>query len=133
VIGFRFSGVGAARRPLLDVHLDADRLVPHTCLVDSGALGVRLSAELAHVAGIELPARPSGPDLRIAGVRHQVRSAAVPLSCTVDGRVLRWQAQVTFCDPWPHPFGILGLHGFLDRFDVDLRGAQGAFDVRPAA
>ena len=29
---------------------------------------------------------------------------------------------VCFCDPWPHPYGLLGLDGFLDRFDVLLQG-----------
>lgn len=77
-----------------------------------------------------LPPGPTGPDVRTAGVRHQVPEADQDLTVILAGREVRWNAPVTFCDPWSHPFGLLGLRGFLDRFDLDLRAARRRFDLR---
>lgn len=44
---------------------------------------------------------------------------------------MRWVAPVSFCDPWPDPFGLLGLVGFFDAFDVTLQAARQRFALAP--
>jgi hypothetical protein len=38
---------------------------------------------------------------------------------------------VWFCDPWPHPFGLAGLEGFLHHFIVTTRAYDGYLDIEP--
>jgi hypothetical protein len=132
VIAFRRVPVGTADvllRPLLDVYVDAQGTVPQTCLLDTGAAGVRLSAEIARAAGTALPEAPNAPDLIAGGVRSQTYRVQHRLSVELDGAAVSWTAPVSFCDPWPHPFGLLGLAGFFDVFDVLLQGLDRRFDL----
>lgn len=119
--------VGGFEWPLLEVYLDPEALVPQTCLVDSGAAGIRLSAELAAGAGIALPAEPNGPDIIAGATRSQTFHARVSLALALGDELARWTAPVAFCDPWPHPFGLLGQHGFFDAFDVMIKGRDRRF------
>ncbi len=38
-----------------------------------------------------------------------------------------------FCEPWPHPFGLAGLEGFLHYFLVTIRAYDGYLDIEPPA
>jgi hypothetical protein len=38
-------------------------------------------------------------------------------------------APVWFCDPWPHPFGLAGLEGFLRHFTVTIRACDEYLDI----
>jgi len=49
------SGVQTPR-PVVDIALEGLEAAPIECLLDTGALRTRMSAELAPLAGIELPA-----------------------------------------------------------------------------
>jgi hypothetical protein len=132
VIAFRSVPAGdggAIRRPLLDVYLDAGRTIPQTCLLDTGARGVRLSAGLARAAGVRLTDEPNARDLLVGGVRSQVYETQHHLTVELEGRPVTWAARVSCCDPWPHPFGLLGLDGFFDRFDVLLQAREGRFSL----
>jgi hypothetical protein len=40
-------------------------------------------------------------------------------------------APVWFCDPWPHPFGLAGLEGFLHHFLVTISACNGYLDIEP--
>ncbi len=120
---------GGRPRPLLEVYVDPGRLVPLTCLVDTGAAGIRLSAELARAIGVPLPGAPTAPDVIVGGTRSQVFEVRRRLSVMVDGRPLAWDALVSFCDPWPHPFGLLGQTGFFDAFDVLIQGRERRFEL----
>ena len=117
------------RRPLLDVYLDPERVVPQTCQLDTGAAGVRMSAELARAVGVALPDTPNEPDLIVGAVRSQVFRVRRRLSVELDGVPVAWTAPVSFCDPWPHPFGLLGLAGFFDAFDVLVQGREQEFEL----
>ena len=57
------SGGELTPRPVIDVWLEGLDLTPLGCLIDTGALRTRFSAELAGVAGIELG---DGPRERFA-------------------------------------------------------------------
>lgn len=132
MIAFRDIPVGAAgsiRRPLLDVYLDARHQIPQTCLVDTGAAGVRLSADLGRAAGVELPAMPTRPNVVVGAARSQVHAVETELTPLLPEGSEAWGAEVAFCEPWPHPFGLLGLRGFLDAFDVVIRGCDETFEL----
>jgi hypothetical protein len=126
------AGCGSRALPLLDVYVDPDGLVPQTCLIDTGAAGIRLSADLVRAAGTAIDEGRPAPDVVAGGVRSQVRVVALELAVVVDGRTLRWTAEASCCSPWPHPFGLLGHEGFLDRFDVRFDGSQGRFALSHA-
>jgi hypothetical protein len=42
-----------------------------------------------------------------------------------------WDAPVWFCDPWPHPFGLAGLEGFLHHFLVTIHAHDGFLEIEP--
>jgi hypothetical protein len=130
-VRYRTIPIGLSDRalPLLDVIFGAEGAIPYTCLIDSGAGGVRASAPFARAIGVSLPPEPDAPDVIVGGARSQVYRAQQELTIIVDGTRHLWTAEVSFCDPWPHPFGLLGHSGFLDRFDVTLRGRSLEFDV----
>lgn len=117
--------------PLLDVYVDRAMTVPQTCLLDTGARGIRLSAEIARAVGVALPGEPNAPDVIVGGVRSQVHLTSHPLAIELDGRPVGWDAQVAFCTPWPHPFGLLGMTGFFDAFDLVLQGRDRRFALTP--
>ena len=119
-----------APRPLLDIYFEATMTAAQTSLLDTGAAGVRLSAELARALGVELPDAPNAPDVIAGGVRsHAYRLQRQQLAVELGGTLVKWTAPVTFCDPWPHPFGLLGLAGFFDSFDVLFQGRDNRFDI----
>lgn len=136
MIAFRripIGSSGSAYRPLLDVYLDVTPPIPQTCLIDTGAGGIRLSAALGRAAGIALPDDPTGPDVIAGAVRSQVFSLSHRLTLQLDDGVVSWDAIVSFCDPWPHPFGLLGHSGFLDVFDVLMQARYRRFTLTARA
>ena len=44
---------------------------------------------------------------------------------------LRYEAPVTFCDPWPFGFNLLGQEGFLRFFRVTICGAEDWLEIEP--
>lgn len=42
-----------------------------------------------------------------------------------------WTAPVTFCDPWPFGFGVLGQEGFFRYFTVTMRASAFEMDIEP--
>jgi hypothetical protein len=124
-VRFPFRRLPAARggeltpRPVIDVWLEGLELTPLGCLVDTGALRTRFSAELAELAGIELG---DGPRERFAigGAVVEGEAARVTLRIGTGAEASAWDAAVWFCDPWPFAFQLLGLDGFLRHFRVTL-------------
>jgi len=97
-------------RPVVDVTLRGLSSRGRSCLLDTGASDIRMSAEIAAAAGIELT-----DDLLktivVAGVTLTARGETVALSVqTVDGPY-EWAPTVYFCERWPFSFGLLGLGG----------------------
>ncbi|MPZ86664.1 MAG: hypothetical protein GEU81_01060 [Nitriliruptorales bacterium] len=95
-------------------------LQPQTCLVDSGALHNRFGRVLADVAGIDLS---DGERERFGVGGFLTEAATVPVRLQLGEAV--WQAPVSFCDPWPLDFQILGQEGFLRFFRTTLCAAEG--------
>jgi hypothetical protein len=91
------------------------------CLLDSGAMATRFSAELAEIAGIDLSRAPA-ETISVAGHRLTARSTRVTLSLRDATARHEWDAAVRFCDPWPFGFQLLGLEGFFRHFRVTIAG-----------
>jgi hypothetical protein len=126
------SGGGVASPPVVDVALEELQAAPMECLLDTGALRTRMSAELAPLAGIELDDAPT-EELWVAGLKTVGTMARVRLTVTDGADQFSWDAPVWFCDPWPYPFGLAGLEGFLHHFAVTIRAYDGYLDLEPHA
>jgi hypothetical protein len=82
------------------------------------------------------PSHPGRPDALTeeffnGGLKTAGALARVSLTVTDGADVFSWDAPVWFCDPWPHPFGLAGLEGFLQHFVVTIRAYDGYLDIEP--
>ena len=116
--------------PIVDIALDGLEAAPIECLLDTGALRTRISAEFAALAGIEL-AGDLTEEFSIAGVKTVGTMARVNLIVTDGTDEFSWDAPVWFCDPWPLPFGLAGLEGFLHHFLVTIHAYHGYLEIEP--
>lgn len=119
-------------RPIVDVVVEGLELAPQACLLDSGATAIRMGAHVAQLVGLDLTDAPSAR-IAVGGAAVDGRMADVTLEVGQDGETHRWDAPVWFCDPWRPAFGLLGLTGFFDHFEVTLAAYDEWFELRPAA
>ena len=117
-------------RPVVGIAVEGLLAAPMECLLDTGALRTRMSAELAPLAGIELDGAAT-EEFFVAGLKTAGALARVNLTVTDGTEEFSWDALVWFCDPWPHPFGLAGLEGFLRHFIVTIRAYDGYLDIEP--
>jgi hypothetical protein len=117
-------------RPVVDIALEGLSAAPMECLLDTGALRTRMSAELAPLAGLELGDALT-EEFYVAGLKTTGALARVSLTVTDGTDDFSWDAPVWFCDPWPHPFGHAGLEGFLHHFLVTISAYDGYLDIEP--
>jgi hypothetical protein len=133
---FQFRSLPAAGggeltpRPVVDIALEGLLAAPMECLLDTGALRTRMSAELAPLAGVELDDALT-EEFWVAGLKTVGAMARVHLTVTDGADQFSWDAPVWFCEPWPHPFGLAGLEGFLHHFVVTIRAYDGFLDLEP--
>lgn len=114
-------------RPLLDVFVDGLAWTGLACLVDTGALHNRFGLWVAEAAGISVH-DVEAEAFAIGGHVTLGRTVEVDLRLGEDV----WRAPVSFCDPWPWDFQVLGQEGFLRYFDVCVSGAELTLDVTVA-
>ncbi|HEY5990833.1 MAG TPA: hypothetical protein VIV12_31225 [Streptosporangiaceae bacterium] len=124
------SGGALTPRPVVDIALEGLEAAPVECLLDTGALRTRMSAEIASLAGIELPGDLTD-EFYVGGVKTVGALARVGLTVTDGTDEFSWDAPVWFCDPWPHPFGLAGLEGFLHHFVVTIHAYDGYLEIEP--
>jgi hypothetical protein len=124
------SGGVLTPRPVVDIALEGLEVAPVECLLDTGALRTRMSAELAALAGIELP-EDLAEEFYLGGVKTEGVLARVALTVTDGTDEFSWDAPVWFCDPWPQPFGLAGLEGFLHHFLVTINAYEGYLEIEP--
>jgi hypothetical protein len=135
---FQFRSLPAAGggeltpRPVVDIALEGLLAAPMECLLDTGALRTRMSAELAPLAGVDLDDALT-EQFWVAGLKTVGTMARVRLTVTDGADQFSWDAPVWFCDPWLHPFGLAGLEGFLHHFIVTIRAYDGYLDLQPRA
>jgi hypothetical protein len=111
-------------RPVVPVQVEDLEEAPQLCLVDTGSTHNRFGIWLAEATGIDLTAAPES-DLAVGGVLTRARHTRADL--TIAG--VRYDAPITFCDPWPLAFNLLGQEGFLRFFRVELCAAEGWLEL----
>ena len=99
---------------------------PQLCLIDTGATTNRFAAWLAEATGIDLTHAPEQA-LMVGGIRTTARHARAVL--TIAGR--SYDAPVTFCEPWPFAFHLLGQEGFLRYFRLTVCAAEDWLELEP--
>ena len=70
-------------------------------------------------------------DIALEGLKTVGTLARVSLTVTDDADKFSWDAPIWFCDPWPHPFGLAGLEGFLHHFLVTIHACDGYLEIEP--
>ena len=124
------GGGSMTPRPVVDIALEGLTDAPMECLLDTGALRTRMSMELAPLAGIEF-SDALIEEFFIAGLNTVGALARVNLTVADGANEFSWDAPVWFCDPWPHPFGLAGLEGFLHHFMVTIFAYDGYLEIEP--
>lgn len=113
-------------RPLLDVSVgDMDDLRVR-CLVDSGAMNTLLPGWVADLAAIDYADAPA-KSLSVGG--SSIKAWMVPTLLIIGEH--RWEAEVGFCDPWPHGWGLLGQLSFFRYFVVTFRAVDFELEIDP--
>ena len=113
-------------RPVIPVRIEDLDSAAHLFLVDTGSETNRVGKWVAESVGIDLAGAPT-ESIAIAGLTTTVHSARTTL--TIAG--FRYDAPVTFCDPWPFPFHVLGQEGFLRYFRLTMCAKEFWLDVEP--
>lgn len=119
-------GISTVARPVAPIEIEGLEETSLTCLLDTGSLHNRFGAWVADVAGVEL----SGAEAESLGIGGR---STIGRTLVVRLRLgdYEWDAPVTFCDPWPWDFQILGLEGFFRRFRVCVEAAELVTEVTP--
>jgi hypothetical protein len=117
-------------RPIVDVVVEGLDLAPQACLLDSGATAVRFGMHVAELCGIDLSRAPS-ERLAVGGALVTARMAAVSLLVTDGVDTHAWDAPAWFCEPWTPGFGLLGLSGFFDQFEVTISAYDERIELTP--
>lgn len=126
-------GGGVIRpRPIVDVVVEGLDIAPQACLLDSGATAVRMGTHVAELCGIDLAGAPS-TRLAVGGAPVAARMAEVGLRVADADEAHEWNAPVWFCDPWLPSFGLLGLTGFFDHFEVTIVSHDERIELIPIA
>jgi hypothetical protein len=86
----------------------------------------RFGSWVAEVLGIE-PEEGQHQRLAVGGVVTD--AVTVPLRLSVGE--FTWHAPVSFCDPWPFAFNLLGQEGFFRFFRVTLAAARYTVEIEP--
>jgi hypothetical protein len=113
-------------RPVVPVQIEDLEDAPQLCLVDTGATTNRFAAWLANATGIDLQHAPEST-IAVGGLTTTALHSRADL--TIAG--VRYSAPVTFCEPWPFAFNLLGQEGFLRFFRVTLCAAESWLELQP--
>lgn len=114
----------------MDVVVEGLDIAPQACLLDSGATAIRFGIDLADVCGVDLAAAPT-TQLAVGGARVTARMADVSLRIADAHESYEWTAPVWFCEPWTAAFGLLGLTGFFDHFEVTISSYAELVELTP--
>lgn len=126
------AGAAVRPRPIVDVVVEGLELAPQACLLDSGASAVRMGAHVAELIGLDLDGAPSTA-IAVGGARVTGRLGEVTLALSDGIAAHQWAAPVWFCEPWRPAFGLLGLTGFFDQFEVTIAAYEEWLELLPVA
>jgi len=124
------TGSSVRPRPIVDVVVEGLELAPQACLLDSGASAVRMGSHVAELVGLDLTGAPL-TRIAVGGALVTGRSTEVVLEVSDGSSSHRWAAPVWFCEPWRPAFGLLGLTGFFDQFEVTVAAYEEWVELRP--
>ncbi|MGZ8701634.1 MAG: hypothetical protein ACXWZY_05030 [Gaiellaceae bacterium] len=113
-------------RPVVPVQVEDLDIAPQLCLVDTGSTANRFGAWLAEAVGIDLAGAPE-TEVAVGGAVTTARHVRCDL--TVAG--MRYEAPVSFCDPWPFAFHLLGQEGFFRFFRLTVCAAESWLELEP--
>lgn len=113
-------------RPVVPVQVEDLQDAPQLCLVDTGSTHNRFGAWLARAVGIDLSEIEPVQIALGGGLTSAFHTRA---DLTIAGT--RYDAPVTFCDPWPYAFHLLGQEGFLRYFRLEVCAAEFWLDLTP--
>jgi hypothetical protein len=119
-------GPGSLLRPVVPVQVEDLEDAPQLCLVDTGATTNRFGLWLAEATGIDLASAPTSTVV-VGGLTATAHHARADL--TIAGE--RYDAPVSFCDPWPFAFNLLGQEGFLRFFRLTISAAESWLEIEP--
>jgi hypothetical protein len=117
-------------RPVVDVVVEGLDIAPQACLLDSGATAIRFGAHVAELCGVDLSESPS-IQIAVGGGLVTARMAEVALRVADRDNSYEWTAPVWFCEPWRPAFGLLGLTGFFDQFEVTIASYDERIEFKP--
>jgi predicted aspartyl protease len=120
----------ARARPIVDLVVEGLDIAPQACLLDTGATAIRLGAHVAELCGIDT-ARSPQMKIAVGGALVTARMALVSLQVARGIDTHEWSAPVWFCEPWTPAFGLLGLSGFFDQFEVTIAAYEEWFELTP--
>ncbi len=120
------TGLDVARPALQVAVAGPTNNVTVLSLVDSGSLHNRYALWVAETAGIDLSRAPV-ERIAVGGTVTQARTVITALQLGE----FTWEAPVSFCDPWPFDFQLLGQLGFLRWFRMVMAAADETFEVTP--
>ncbi len=112
-------------RPVLEIGL-AGHDLRLGALVDTGTLHNRFAGWTAQVLGVGLD---DGERTRLALGGVVAEAVTVPVQMTLGEWT--WSAPVSFCEPWPFGFQLLGQEGFLRFFRVLLVASEHRLEIEP--
>jgi hypothetical protein len=101
-------------------------------LVDSAATDVIFPPHVAQRLGVDLSSAPIGQATQAGGAVLAFRYAHVRLYLSDGRESYQWGATVGFLTSPGKPYALLGHAGFLDFFDVTLRGEAKETIVDPS-
>jgi hypothetical protein len=113
-------------RPVVPVQVEDLVEAPQLCLVDTGSTANRFGLWLAETVGVDLA---GAPETEVALGGHLLSARHSRCDLTIAG--VRYDAPVSFCDPWPFAFNLLGQEGFLRYFRITLCAAEDWLEVEP--
>lgn len=117
-------------RPIIDVVVEGLEIAPQACLLDSGATAIRFGVHVAELCGIDL--NDAGESkVAVGGAFVSAYTAEVTLKVTDANSEYSWTAPVSFCEPWTPAFGLLGLTGFFDHFQVTITSYEEWLELTP--
>ncbi len=120
------GATGFIPRPLLEVVLTHEEDAHTLALCDTGALHNRFASWVADEIGLDL----LGVEPEAIGVGGQhllARTATIVLRVGEH----EWEAPVSFCEPWPWDYQLLGQEGFFRWFEVTVRAADRELELTP--
>jgi hypothetical protein len=117
-------------RPIVDLVVEGLEIAPQACLLDTGATAIRLGAHVAELCGIDTT-KSLETKLAVGGTLVTTRMAVVSLQVTSQQDTHQWSAPVWFCEPWIPAFGLLGLTGFFDQFEITIAAYEEWFELTP--